>query len=429
MTYSIDKANDSIRVLWISARIFSDSEENKSGVWLKSLAKCLSKSDKLQIGNVSIKSGINSVENCDYNDIKQWAIPAEDLSKDGYATNTTKKYLIEIIKDFKPKIVQIWGSENFLKLTPFDKDVPGIKVLTMQGVLGSIAPQLLLGLSMKEIISTIGLKELVYRRNLFLEHKSFVVEGEKERKMIERSHYIIVQSEWTKSQIKNYNEAATFYKTSRRLREDFINAKRWFDVQRNNLIIYSAALGYPLKGLHTLLKALSIVKKDFPSVQLRLAGAYGKDSFKSDGYTRLIYRYIKKLKLQDNVVFLGSITAKDIIKNLHESTVFVNPSYIESYSLTLAEAMSVGTPSVVSYAGAMPELAEDNKEALFFTPTDYKNCAFKILKILNNDNLALELSKKAVERFRKRDLEFDIVQNQIEIYEDILRRESDDKKN
>jgi glycosyltransferase involved in cell wall biosynthesis len=416
-----------MRILWVSLRIFDDKEETETAVWLKALAVKMVSSPEIILANISCKSGITELTACDYSNIKQWAFPFDKYDKNGCPSEKTKQRFSKVVEIFKPDIIQVWGSENFFKLLPFDNRYPSIKVLTMQGILDSIAPILLSGLSFKEKISTIGLREIISQRSIFNIRKSFEHEGRIENIMIKASDFIITQSDWTDSQIRHINPAAKLYRTHRSLRELFLDCKKWNQFSHDNPILYSAAVGYPLKGLHILIKALAIVKKQYPNVVLRLAGATGRKDFLGDGYLRMILRLIKKNDLETNVTWLGPITATGITENLQQASAFINPSFVESYSLALAEAMSVGTPGVISFAGAMPELADNNKEALFFTPMDYKRCAFLIIKLLSDKELSLEISKNAILRSEERNVKFDILNEQLEIYRDIIR--SNDLKN
>ena len=77
----------------------------------------------------------------------------------------------------------------------------------------------------------------------------------------------------------------------------------------------------------------------------------------------------------------------------------VIPSFIESYSLALAESMMVGTPSVVSYAAAMPEFAKDNEQVLFYDSLDVISCAARIENIFVHKDLSERLSLNS--RLRK----------------------------
>lgn len=409
-----------MKILWVSLRIFENKEETQSAVWLKALAIKLSEMDEIELGNISCKSGISEIISCDYNKIRQWVLPTESIKNSGYPSKLTKNRFSYIIDQFKPDIIQVWGSENPLRLLPFDDQIRGIKVLTMQGVLSSIAPVILSGMTNLELLSTIGIREIIKWRNLFFEKKSFKRAGLIESEMIYKSDYIITQSDWTDSQVRYLNPNAKFYRTHRVLREAFLESKKWGLFKHNRPIIYSAAVGYSLKGLHILIKSLAIVKMKYPDIELRLAGAIGRTDFLGEGYLRFILRLIKNLDLEKNVIWLGAIPASEIVKNLQESSVFVNPSFVESYSLSLAEAMSVGTPSVVSFAGAMPELAEPNKEALFFSPGDYKNCASLISLLLSDNELSNRISENAISRADERNFKHDTVSEQIKIYKDII---------
>lgn len=257
---------------------------------------------------------------------------------------------------------------------------------------------------------------------------SFFEEGKIECEMVKNAHYIAVQSEWTKSQIFHLNTNASYFKVNRALRSEFLVCKKWSEFAHTSPIIYSAAVGFPLKGMDVLLNALAIIKQQFPSVKLRIAGAVGRKDFLADGYVRYLLRIIKRLDLQKNIIWLGSVDAEAIIQNLQEASVFVNPSIIESYSLVLAEAMAVGTPTVVSYAGAMPELAEPNNEALFFTPMDYKMCAYQILKLLSNQELPNQLSHNAITRTQSRNSDVGLSDQHLTIYKNVLEIEKSIKQ-
>lgn len=409
-----------MNILWVSARIFDDTEETQSGVWIKAMAMKLVSHPDLTLGNVSCQTGIVEVIPCDYNKIRQWAFPCEKNRSKGYPSQATEMLFEKVINDFKPDIIQIWGSENPFKLMPFESRFPGAKVLTMQGVLSSMGPNCLRGMSIKEMLSTIGLKEIITGRSIFSIAKSFFYDGQIENEMISKSDFIISQSDWTDSQVRSIKPSAKLYRTHRALRAKFLDCDRWLVFKHDKHFIYSAAVGYSWKGLHILIKAVALVKVQYPSVELRLAGSVGRSDFLGDGYYRMILRMIKRYNLENNVTWLGAITASEIVENLQQASVFVNPSYVESYSNAFAEAMSVGTPSVVSFAGAMPELAENNKEALFFTPGDYKRCAFLVIQLLSNNELSKEISRNAFKKALERNVHFDILEEQYEIYKDII---------
>ena len=410
----------SIRVLWVSSRIFNDSDEKQSGVWQKALAEKLQASNLVVLGNVSVQSTSRSITRYNFKGIEQWGLPVKGKIRKGMPPIETSRQYSQVVEAFNPQLIQVWGSENPLKLLPFlaDHNVP--VMLTVQGVLGSIGNTLLRGLSVKEIISTIGLREILFGSSLFAIKRSFEKEAVIENQILKSARFIETQSEWTISQIKAINPVARYLKTQRALRPEFLTAKKWIMFKHSNPIIYTASWGYSLKGLHVLIKALAVVKISCPNIQLRIAGAKGRADCLGDGYLRLIIKMINSLGLEHNVIWLGSIDANQIIIELQHASVFVSTSFVESYSVALAEAMCIGTPSVVSYAGAMPELADPGIDALFFTPGDDKQCAFQILKFLNNVDFACSISENALAKSIKRESEADLVRIQHDNYVNIL---------
>jgi len=409
-----------MRILWITSKYLSHTEDRNSGVWVKSLGVLLAKNPGIKLMSITVDKNLSIPEFNEYENILQWKIPLKRVNKKGYPDAKAQYFFYKIVNSYSPDIIHIWGSENPLRLFPFDSKIPGKKVLAMQGVLSSIAPVVWAGLRFRDVLSTLGLREIITRNGVFFDRKSFAWAGEMEIKMIKKSEFIITQSAWTESQIKHFNPSAVLYRIERPLRLEFLSAAKWSAFEHPQPIIYSAAIGYSIKGLHVLIEALKIVKNNIPSVMLHLAGGVGRLDFLGDGYLRWIRRLIEKYRLERNVVWLGAISANDIIKQLQHASVFVNPSFIESYSLALSEAMYIGTPSVVSFAGAMPELADNNVEALFFSPGDYKRCADLIETVLTNETVAKKLSQNAIQRAKKRNNSIEVANRQIDIYRDIL---------
>ena len=86
---------------------------------------------------------------------------------------------------------------------------------------------------------------------------------------------------------------------------------------------------------------------------------------------------------------------------MSKSHVYVMSSVIENSPNSFAEAMAIGMPCVISYQGGVPDMAIDDKEALFFRNDDPALLAWKIKQVFDNDELALSLSKNAQIRARE----------------------------
>ncbi|MBW4527504.1 MAG: hormogonium polysaccharide biosynthesis glycosyltransferase HpsP [Phormidium tanganyikae FI6-MK23] len=97
----------------------------------------------------------------------------------------------------------------------------------------------------------------------------------------------------------------------------------------------------PKKGLDLLLPALETLDREFHFV---LAGGNPQDP----SYEAAIRDRIQSSSLKDKTSIVGFITGSEKTALLKTADLFVLPSYYENFGIAVAEAMSVGTPVVIS---------------------------------------------------------------------------------
>ena len=123
------------------------------------------------------------------------------------------------------------------------------------------------------------------------------------------------------------------------------------DVKRAPMrLISTASADTPLKGLPFLLEAYHQLLPTFPQLELVVIGKL------RDGQAK---RTIKRLGLSDRVVFKSGLSREALAEEFAAATIAVSPSLYEGFGLPAAEAMSCGTPVIVTDGGALPEVAGD----------------------------------------------------------------------
>lgn len=415
-----------MKVLWFSNALFSTERKNATGTWLHTMSEALV-AQGVVLANISQSDKVNKISRFDVGGIKQWVLPKFHLYNGLPSRNNIQK-IQSIVESFQPDLIHIWGVESYWGLLSSRGYLKGAILLEMQGIKFSCVNVFWGGLSIKDVLSTIGIKEIVKPSlSLIGRRNEFNRWGRYEKEMLSKHDFICTQSEWVRSIIAPYiKRNCSILNTECIVRKEFLNSKQWGPhLDRTSPVVFTmSSQPHAFKGIHDVINAVSILKHKYPAIELRIAGSFGAErSFlRMAGYTRFLLRLIKKNNLQKNVKFLGAINEEQLIDEMLNADVMVQPSYVESYSLALAETMCVGLPAVVSFAGAMPELAKDNETALFYSPSDFYRCAYLINKLFDSKQLSRDISFKARELALERNSSKNIVELQIENYKSIINR-------
>jgi glycosyltransferase involved in cell wall biosynthesis len=411
------------KILWLSNLPFSDQRIDKTASWLQPLMDKLHRNKSFKFQNITFGSA-NQVVRKDYDGIDQWIIPLN--RKDKYnqiASLETCKTVASIINQEKPDLVHIWGTESVWASVYRQGYIKQTTLIDIQGLLFVYADFYYGGLTFTELLQSIHIKEVLMPwRTLFAKKKVFEKRGTEEVLCLKSLQHISYPSEWVKSHISLIQPNAIFYPKPFMLRDEFFESSSWKykEPLEDPIIFSSCSAAVTYKGMHVLIKAISLLKKKYPKIKLRLAGKINVGNRLLDGYSVFLNRLIRKYNLINNVQFVGSLTANQIIEELLNCNVFVMPSFIETYCLAFAEAMIIGTPVVVSFAGAMPELAEHGKEALFYNPNDVGICATYIDDLIQNRELAERLSHNARERRLRECNQDNIVKAHFDTYNSLI---------
>jgi glycosyltransferase involved in cell wall biosynthesis len=410
-----------MRVLWLTLRTFSNKEDVITGGWLSSLAKGLIENCNIELANISTGNVKNLIRQ-DYGSIRQWIVPATTrINHNGLPLRKgLVSQIINVVNEFAPDLVHVWGTESFWGLLTARGLINRTSLLEIQGLKFAIAKVYHGGLSLSEQMACIGLKEIAKRSILFQKKSSLVKWGLLEKEIISKHRYIVTQTQWAESQVMAINSNCMIFHNDRMLRDAFLTSKPWIS-SGESIIFCSASYPAPFKGLHTAIRSLALLKrKGFLDIQLRIAGDLQHNGLRQDGYIRWLNNEIIKLGIEQNVLWLGAITAERIVDEMRKASVMLLPTFMENCSNAMQEAMMVGIPLVVSFTGGLPSLADDETSVLFFPPDDEYMCAYQLERILTNKDLAMNLSQEARKNARVRNNPLRIITNQMEIYHRVL---------
>ncbi len=143
--------------------------------------------------------------------------------------------------------------------------------------------------------------------------------------------------------------------------------RRDLGVDDGTLLLLFAGNNYRLKGLEPLLHALIPLKEWFPNEPFRLLIA-------GRGQIGRYQRMARALDVSDLTLFLGPV--KEIEHYYAASDIYVHPTFYDSCSLTVLEALASGLPVVTSrFNGAADAIASDKGGQILDNPADVEALA------------------------------------------------------
>lgn len=172
-----------------------------------------------------------------------------------------------------------------------------------------------------------------------------------------------------------------------------------YDQEKKVLKIINVGRLSPIKGQVEFLKAIHILRREVPNIEVSIVGSEGKGKTK---YTEKIQTTIQQLGLTSCVKMLG--TRRDIPELLAESDLLVLGTLVpEAFGRVIVEAGAVGTAVVVTRVGGVLDIIDHDQNGLLVPPGDVKAMAEAMQRLLLNreecKKLAAALKDKVEQKF------------------------------
>lgn len=209
------------------------------------------------------------------------------------------------------------------------------------------------------------------KRIVFLPMETYVLKNAK---------VLTVVSPYVKKRIRK-RCSGKIYVIPNGVQEDFFEIKN-NEIENRLLVIGGIE---PRKGLLNLLKAINIVKNEISSVKLHIVGRVRKRR-----YFNSLIEYIEKNNLSRYVIFKGSLTEDELMREIGECAVFTFPSQEESQGIVLLEAMAARKPVIATNIEGIPYVVDDGKTGLLIEYGDVAGLARGIIKLLKNTGIREE---------------------------------------
>ena len=149
----------------------------------------------------------------------------------------------------------------------------------------------------------------------------------------------------------------------------------------------------PRKNLTVLLKAYELYRDQSNDAPLLVIT--GRPGWKN----RVFFKALRKHPFRQDIILTGYLPRHLMAALYSQAIALLLPSLYEGFGLPVVEAMSCGTPCLLSETSSLPEVG--GEAALYFNPEDPASIAKSMIKINTDESLRRALSKLALQQAAK----------------------------
>ena len=155
------------------------------------------------------------------------------------------------------------------------------------------------------------------------------------------------------------------------------------------------------KGQDMVIRALPGILKEFPALQYWVAGR--------GAHLDALKTLVNRLGLENNVRFLGFVSAEERLRLYQECSIYLMPSRtigdqgdFEGFGITYLEANACGRPTIGGRSGGVADAVLDGETGFLVDPESPNEIAEKTLLLWRDPELAARLGQQGRERIERK---------------------------
>jgi glycosyltransferase involved in cell wall biosynthesis len=412
-----------MKVLWFSNTHAVGGTKGIGCSWIGSLETQLSKIPDIQLGILYISYEPDdlpfSIGNTSYFPIIKPVVNKfqkifSQVTHELDSETNIPQYL-DIVNQFKPDIIHIFGTESDFALIINKTTIPCI--IHIQGNLTSYSLKWFSGLNKIDILK--HTKKWLFLKGYGYFHDYFLIlkAAARERKIFQECRYFMGRTDWDRRITLVLSPHSKYFHCDEIMRSEFYLHQWQPKTIQSNYTIVSTIKSNVYKGLETIFECKTILSQRFPELDIlwKVAGIKEQDEI-----SYLVERKYKARFRDYNIQLLGPLLEDELINELLTADLFVHASHIENSPNSVCEGMLLGMPVIATYAGGTPSILSDKSEGLLVQDGDPYVLTGAIIELFRNKRLASLLGENARIKSLIRNNPEKIVQDVMNIYSTIL---------
>jgi len=360
------------------------------GGWLFAGAQALCEASTVQLGLACLYDGDDLVSfedaGCQY-----YLVPRSKTK--GYDVALEQKWR-DVHNEFMPDIVHLHGTEYSHGLAYLRGVENANVIVSVQGLVSVYSKYYFGGIDALTVLKYVTLRDILRFDSLFQQRRNMRLRGQYELECLKRVRNVLGRTRWDEAHVRAINSEAVYHHCGETLRKQFY-VNRWRGWRGEFPVIFLSQAHYPIKGLHKVLEALHLIRKDLPNVRLQIAGNdfFSISRLKLPGYGAYIRQLLSEYCLADCVEFLGVLTEEQMVDAYCRASLFLCPSIIENSPNSIGEAQLLGVPCVSANVGGVMDMINDGITGMLYRFDEPEMLAYAVVKVLSDRKLSESLSE------------------------------------
>jgi glycosyltransferase involved in cell wall biosynthesis len=391
------------------------------GGWIESLEEKIKAVQNIELG-IAFSHGKANLEKFSKDKTTYYAIPDKrsKVKKFTYrhlnliSNEELLEYCVEIINDFKPDIINVFGTEGAFGLISDRTKIP--VVIHLQGIMTIYEKKWFSsGINKWNLLYHSSIKGILKGYSLIHHYYSFSKAAEREREIFKKCKYFMGRTDWDRRITAVLAPGSRYYCCDEILKKGFYR-NVWDKKPQENKIFLSTIQPNIYKGLETVLETAILLKElDLFKFTWFVIGISNADSM-----VKVFEQKVGRKFKDFNIVFSGSRQSGDLINAELNADIFIHPSHIDNSPNSVCEAMLLGMPVLATHTGGTGSLLTDKKEGILIQDGDPYAMAGAVLDLIRDPLYAAELGRNARVRAIKRHDADQILNSLIDIYSGII---------
>jgi glycosyltransferase involved in cell wall biosynthesis len=122
---------------------------------------------------------------------------------------------------------------------------------------------------------------------------------------------------------------------------------------------------------------------------------------------------------------LGHVPWQQLADLYRRASVFVMPSFYETFGISVIEAMAFGLPVVATRTGGLPEVVDDGVTGILVPAGDAEALADALIRLLRDPDLRRRMGQAGQERVRAEFTIDRVVSQTLAVYESVILNKSE----